>query len=571
MPDKAEQLLSHFFLKLESFGGGSDTPDEIAKDLVEVRVESSLHLPDVTVIVLNDPSLKWVDDERLEPGKPVQVFARFTKREQKIFDGEIIEMEPDYRTETMQLTIRAFDRLHALMRGRRARSFVNMSDSDIITKIADEAKLKTDLGPMPEVHDYVFQENETNLEFLQRRAAALGYMLYVTEKILHCKEGRTASENAKLKWHESLLEFHPRLTSLEQPTEFTVRGWDPKAKQAVIGTKKKGETRLKIGEKRDGGALAQEAFHLEAPWLVADTPVRKQSVAEKMAQAVADSFSDRFVVADGACQGNPNVIAGASLELEAVGKRFSGTYFVTNAVHHFTLSQGYRTEFTVSGRRPSTLLGLLRHDTERVPTRGLVVGIVTNNDDPDGWGRVKVKYPWLSDDQEGDWARIVCLGAGPERGMEFIPEVNDEVLVGFELGDIQHPYVLGGLWNGKDAPPKKSKEIVKGGKVTERIIRSRLGHVIVLNDSDDKPSLMLKTKSGHTVLLDDTSGGEKIRIVDKTGSNTMTIDSAANSLTIQIVGDVKIKAGANMTLEASANLELKGAIVNIKGGMINLN
>ncbi len=571
MPDKAEQLLSHFFLKLESFGGGSDTPDEIAKDLVEVRVESSLHLPDVTVIVLNDPSLKWVDDERLEPGKGVQVFARFAKREQKIFDGEIVEIEPDYRTETMQFTIRAFDRLHRLMRGRRARSFINMKDSDIITKIADEAKLQTDLGPMPGVPDYVFQENETNLEFLQRRAAFLGYMLYVTEKTLHCKAGRIEGEAAKLKWHESLLEFHPRLTSLEQPTEFTVRSWDPKAKKAVIGTKKKGEMRLKIGEKRDGGALAQEAFHMEAPWLVADSPVRTQSVAETMAQAVADSFSDRFVVADGACQGNPKVIAGASLELEAVGKRFSGTYFVTNAVHHFTLSQGYRTEFTVSGRRPSTLLSLLRPQTEHVPTRGLVVGVVTNNDDPNGWGRVKVKYPWLSNDQEGDWARIVCLGAGPERGMEFIPEVNDEVLVGFELGDIHQPYVLGGLWNGVDAPPKKSKEIVKGGKVTERIIRSRLGHVIALNDSDDKPSLMLKTKSGHTVLLDDTSGGEKIRIVDKTGSNTMTIDSAANSLSIQIVGDVKIKAGANMTLEASANLELKGAIVNIKGGMINLN
>ncbi len=565
MPDATEQLLSHFFLKLESFGGGSDTPDEIARDLQEVRVESSLHLPDVATIVLHDPSLQWVDDARLEPGKPVQILARFANRERKVFDGEIVEIEPEYLSETMNLSIRAFDRLHRLSRGRHARSFLNVNDADIVEKIASEVGLQGEVGSTPEVFEYVFQENETNLEFLQKRANTLGFLLYVTEKTLHCKPGRTAGETAKLKWHETLTEFRPRLTSLEQPSEFTVRGWDPKSKKSVIGTKKQGETRLKIGETRDGGALAQQAFSLEAPWLVADQPVRKQSMAEKMAQAVADSFSDRYVVADGACLGNPDVVAGASVKLEAVGKRFEGTYFVTGAVHHFSLNQGYTTQFSVSGRRPSSLLGLLRPEAESLPTRGLVVGVVTNNDDPDGWGRVKLNYPWLADDHESDWARVACIGAGPDRGVQFIPEVNDEVLVGFELGDIHHPYVLGGLWNGKDMPSKKSTEVVKRGKVNERIIRSRLGHLIVMNDSDDKPSVTVETKAGHLILLDDTPGSEKIQIKDKTGSNTMTIDSVTNGMTVEITGDIKISSKANISIEATANLEMKGMMVTAEG------
>ena len=596
MPDGSEQLLSHFFLKFERFEGttDTDTPDEIAHDLQEVRIESSLHLPDVATIVLHDPSLKWVDDDRLEPGKTVQVFARFNQKEQKVFDGEIVEIEPEYLSETMNLSIRAFDRLHRLARGRHARSFLNVSDSDIIEKLAGEAGLKADVGNTPEVFEYVFQENETNLEFLQKRASALGFLLYVQEKKLCCKPGRGTGDPIALKWHETLTEFRPRLTSLEQPTEFTVRSWDPKTKKPVIGTKQKGEMRLAIGESRDGGALAQQAFHLEAPWLVTDQPVRKQSMAERMAQAVADSFSDRYVVAEGACLGNPGVVAGASVKLEAVGKRFEGTYFVTGAVHHFTVNQGYTTQFMVSGRRPSSLLGLLRSEAESIPTRGLVVGLVTNNDDPEGWGRVKVKYPWLSDDHESDWARVVCVGAGKERGVQFIPEIDDEVIVGFELGDIHHPYVLGGLWNGTDAPSKKSSEAVKGGKVIERIVRSRLGHVIVLNDSDDKPSVTVKTKAGHTILLDDTPGSEKIVVKDKTGSNTMTIDSVSNAMTIDITGDIKIKSKANISIEATANLEMKGmmvtaegqaqaalkapqvdvngqAMVNISGGMVKLN
>ncbi|MCM0593896.1 MAG: phage baseplate assembly protein V [Gloeotrichia echinulata DEX184] len=107
---------------------------------------------------------------------------------------------------------------------------------------------------------------------------------------------------------------------------------------------------------------------------------------------------------------------------------------------------------------------------------GVVIGIVTNNQDPEKFGRVKVKFPWLSDDDESYWARIATPMAGKQMGIYFLPEVNDEVLVIFEQGDVRFPYIIGSLWNGKDIPPLTNED----GKNNVRLIKSRSGHVIRL-------------------------------------------------------------------------------------------
>jgi uncharacterized protein involved in type VI secretion and phage assembly len=198
------------------------------------------------------------------------------------------------------------------------------------------------------------------------------------------------------------------------------------------------------------------------------------------------------------------------------------------------------------------------------PTRvyGVVVGLVTNNQDPDGIGRVKLRFPWLSDTDESHWARIAAPMAGKDRGTYFLPEVDDEVLVAFEQGDIRFPYVLGGLWNSVDTPPADNAD----GKNPLRLIKSRSGHTIKLNDEDGK---------------------ETVEIVDKTGKNSIVIDTASNSITItsdkditlkaangtialdaqkvsmKSSADAKVEAGAGMDVKASGTLNIKGATVNI--------
>jgi uncharacterized protein involved in type VI secretion and phage assembly len=551
VPDH-ETLLSHFYLEL----GGADAPDALTADILEITVENSLHLPDVATLRFHDPHLKWIDDPLLAPGKPVRVSAKAGQESVVIFDGEIVETEGEFSPATQQFLVRAFDRLHRLARGRHVRSFQNVTDGDIIQRLAQEVQLQCQVGPTRQVHQYLLQNNQTNLEFLRDRAAALGFLLYVQGKTLHCDAPKPPGAAIDLEWGVSLSEFRPRLTTIDQCDGVTVRGWDPDQRQPIVGQAQHGDGTPQIGETRSGGAVAHSAFNIDAQWLIADRPIRKQTAAQSLAQAASDRMAGRFIEADGRCGGDPRVVAGAAVRLSAVGDRFSGTYYVTAATHVYGADSGYSTEFSVSGHHPVTLLTLL--NTTEAPRTGLVVGIVTDNSDPQGQGRVKVKYPWLSPDHASDWARLAVPGGGAQRGVQFLPEVNDEVLVGFELGDINHPYVLGGLWNGQDAPPKGSGALVSGGKVQQRLIQSRAGHMIVLDDSD---------------------GGGGVSIVDKNG-NKVVLDSSANALTIEVQGDVRLKSQANITLEAQGQVQIKGqgvtvdagaANVTVKGTTINLN
>jgi uncharacterized protein involved in type VI secretion and phage assembly len=169
---------------------------------------------------------------------------------------------------------------------------------------------------------------------------------------------------------------------------------------------------------------------------------------------------------------------------------------------------------------------------------GVVPAVVTNNQDPDKMGRVRVKFPWLSDTDESAWARVAAPMAGGGRGVFFLPEVEDEVLVAFEQGDPRFPYILGSLWNGKDAPPETNED----GKNAVRVIKSRSGHVIRMTDAD---------------------GGEKIEIIDKSGDNSVTIETASNTITISAPkGTIKL-AAQQIDIEASGVTTIKGKTVNI--------
>jgi uncharacterized protein involved in type VI secretion and phage assembly len=219
-------------------------------------------------------------------------------------------------------------------------------------------------------------------------------------------------------------------------------------------------------------------------------------------------------------------------------------------------------------------------ETDRI--QGVVIGVVTDNKDPDGLGRVKLRLPWLSEKHESHWARVVSPMAGNDRGLYLLPEVEDEVLVAFEHGRIERPFVLGALWNSKDKPPCWNSE-----------------HIPEDWDSDDKQAnkkngrnvRVLQSRSGHVIRLDDTDKKERIEIVDAKGKQSIVFDTAAGTITITADQDVVIESkngmlklsgekGVEITapdgpakLEAKQNLELKspGGQVNVKGSTIHLN
>ena len=555
-----EKLMDHLYIKVD----GRDLPSDAMDDLLEVAVDSNLHLPDMFTIRLHDEAVKWVDEDLFGLGKEVEIAAVPEEggTSQPLIKGEITAVEPDFAEGTRAtLLVRGYDRSHRLYRGTHSKAYLQMTDSDLASKIAQEAGLRTNVDSTTEVYDHVLEHNQTHMAFLAERASRIGYEFFVEDKTLHFKKPSKNGSQLELEWGVELTSFRPRLTLIEQVDEVVVRGWDPKARQAIVGQATRGEAEPEAGQGQSGAQTASSAFE-SARRVVVDRYVRSQAEADTLAQAICDELSGAFIEAEGACHGQPGLRAGKMVKLKALGQRFSGTYAVTRAMHSYRADGAYSTQFAIHGRRPETLQALLAPAPDpgadnRAP--GPVVGLVTNNKDPEGWGRVKIKFPWLSDDVESDWARVAGIGAGSERGLFWLPEVNDEVLVAFEQGSTGRPYVIGGLWNGQDKPPLPVDKALEGGKVRQRALKSRAGHCLLLIDGSDE-GLILETAGGHRLTLADE---KKKVILETSGGHKLTLDDSKSEITVESTADLAIKSGANLTIEAGSKLELKGAMFSL--------
>ena len=542
----ADAPLSHLSIKVD----GAPISEEVIGNLLRVVVDHSLHLPSMFEIHLHSHDMRWLEDQTLREGKKVEISAG--EPPVLLLTGKIAALEPELDQASPRFVVRGFDLSHGLYRGRHRRSFTQVTDSDLAQRLANESGLRPGtIDSTSEVHEYVFQNNQTNAEFLLERARRVGYELYVDGDALYFRRPAPAGSPIRLAWGETLTNFRARLSTAEQVNEVQVRGWDPKQKREVVGRAAQGSGAPQIGITESGAEIAQRTWG-EAKLAIVDQFVRSPAEAEKLAQAALDEIASAFVVAEGTCS-NPAVAPGKQVEIDGVGARFKGTYYVTQVIHQWVKDKGLTTQFVASGRRDRGVWSLLEESKRAPSTFGLVSGVVTNNRDPDNMGRVRVRFPWLSDQDESAWARMLSPMSGADRGIFYLPEVDDEVLVGFEHGDIHRPYVIGALWNGKDQPPLQVSQAVGGdGQVNKRIIKSR---------------------SGHTIMLDDTSGSEEITIVDKTGNNKIVFHSPDNSMQIKVLGDLTIETTGRIVLKAAAGLAMSSpGGVSLKGdGGVDLN
>lgn len=540
MPSE-QRLMDHFYIKID----GADLPIAAMDDLIEVTVDSNLHLPDMFTIQLHDETLTWLDEPIFALGKAVEISAVPEEGgdSRALIKGEITALEPDFSEGTQAtLLVRGYDRSHRLHRGTHSRAYQQVTDSDLVRRIAQQVGLQAVVDETGEVYDHVLQYNQTYMEFLAERARRIGYELFIEDKTIYFRQPSQNDQPLELEWGRQLRRFNPRLSLVEQVDEVVVRAWNPTTRQVITGQATQGKAEPQLAQDQNGATLASTALNSNASRVVVNRAVRNPKEATTLAQAICDELSGAFIEAEGLCYGQPELKAGKLAKLTALGQRFNGIYFVTAATHSYRARAGYTTTFSVHGRRSETLYTLLERATgpgvQRVAV-GPVVALVTNNRDPQGWGRVKVKYPWLSDEVESDWVRPVSPGAGPERGFYCLPEVNDEVLVVFEHNDINRPYVLGGLWNGQDKPPLPKDEILEGGKVRQRVFKTRAGHMLTFMDGTEA-GIILQTSGGHLLRLNDS----------------------ANEVTLESKGNLSLKAMGEMSLEA--------ARVNVNNGALEV-
>ncbi len=623
MPDKKPQV-DQINIKVD----GAFLASKIMDALIDVEVDSSMGVPDMFIMRFHDDDLAIMNDSsKFSPGAEVEISLIQSVQGQNgapspakvITKGEIVAVEPEFHQDTTaMLTIRGFDKSHRLIRGTKTRVFVDSTHSDIVSKIATESGLSAAVDATTTTYKHVFQDNQTDRAFLEDLARQNGYKLYYADNKLNFKKFDTAGSTIELVWGETLRSFSPRLSLARQVNEVKVKGWDVKAKQAILGTATSSSTQPQVGVGKSGGQLLQSSL-AAATYTEVRQAVTNQAEAQSVAKALLDQINTEFIEAEGVAFGNPDIKAGVTLKFTNLGARFSGTYRITSAIHHYSAVTGYDTHFKVEGATPHLIADYVSNTTttsSKNSWSGVYPAIVTGNKDEQTnmhYGLVKVKFPWLDDKLESYWARVISMGAGANRGILWLPEMNDEVMVVFEQGDFNRPYVIGGVWNGQDAPPEPIANVSKNGKIEVRTIKTRAGHIVRLTDeagkekieiidsktknkitmdtveevmtliTSDKTKLVLDGKNQKVTLesskdTDVTSkGAGAININNQSGA--ITVKSSSGNIDLQTNGTINIK-GTSINIEATANVTIKGngavsvqstAVTTVKGNPLLLN
>jgi len=563
---------------------GSALPDPVKPSLSGVVVDQHLHLPDLFVLTFDDPGQEVIGQTGVHVGSTVRITAHGLGYDdpELLISGEVTALEADYASGRDRTIVRGYDKSHRLHRGRRTETYQNVKVSDVAQTVASRAGL--DVGTVDDtgsVLPYVSQTNVTDWDFLKARAREVGYEVGVVDGEFFFRKPTasasgpepgdpTSTQPEQLVYGRDLINFHPRVNSMAQVSSVNVRAWDPTSKAVLIGSADASAPHVDIGD--DPATLAGS---FGSPMhVVHDRPLATQDDVDSAAQAVAEQLGSAFAEADGTVMGNAKLRAGTAVSVAQVADPFKGKYTLTRTRHVFD-EDGYRTDFQVSGRQERSMAGLTSVGATNgspsgggYPIPGVFVGLVTNNDDPNKLGRVKLKFPWMSDSYESDWARVAQVGAGPQSGVIFLPEVGDEVLCIGEFGDLRRVYVLSPIHNSVDTP-MLGDGLVDGGKVKRRGVVSRRGHKLIFFDDPGTSGIALISIDGNLkVSLNETAGEISIHCKGK-----VTLETDSGDISIKSGADVSIQAQGNVKVSGSAGVKVDGGggVVEMSGSLIKLN
>ncbi len=561
---------------------GSPLDESLTTSLIDTVVDASLMLADMFTMRFSDPQRSLFDNFPLKIGAEVVIKTGPLGEEPTdiLVHGEVTTIEAEMSASGSFLIVRGYDKSHRLRRGSKTKTFNDMTDSDLVNKIVSDAGL--DVGAIDSTslnHVHIGQVNMSDWDFIQSRGRECSRVANFFDGKFNFTDISKETDSIDVVFGQDILEFRPRVTGVEQVHDLELRGWNYETKEAVVGN---ATTTDNVTLSESTVQIASLASAFSSPPLVSvGRPFANDGEVAAAQDALAADRSSTVVEATGMAIGNSKVLPPIKLKIDGVGTLFGGTWSVSQA-HHVFNHDGYTTYFSVSGMEDRSMLGLVGGDNgvssnsdSRQRINGVVIGVVTDADDPMKIGRVKIKMPWLADVYESNWARVCYPGAGPTRGFMLIPEIGDEVLVAFDHGDVNYPYVVGSLYNGVDKPAD-DVTMVDGsdGAVTERRWESRSGAMIAFGDKDGSETLRIIASDKSSIIIDIAK--DEITIE---GGNKITVKSGGD-LKMEATGNFELKAQGTVKIESQQTAEFKasmgatidgGAQTAIKGSMVSLN
>lgn len=556
---------------------GKPLPPDYAPRLIDGWVDQGAGVPAAFRLTFRDEDRVILSKLGIRFGSKVVLtpIADGQGASDPLLTGEVTGLEADYDGTGTFTVVRGYDAGHRLVRRRRVAAYKNQSASDIARKLAKEDGLQLGvIGSTKTVYEFISQANVTDWDFLSRLADENGMVMSVNAKgKFEFAKPKPASgapgvgtDGDKspfvLQARHDILRLRAAVTAADQVGKVQARGWD-------ITTKKK-LTSMSLATKNPGVSIGtapgEAAKKFKTSTLVeTGTPYDKQAEVKFAAESLSDDVTSSFAELEVAVRGNPKLRPGVPVTLSDVGEPFQGKYTATSVRHVFGDGQHYESWVTFSGRQWRSLYGLASGGGSAVEPRmpGVANAIVTNVQDPDEQGRVKLQFPWLDDQYESDWTRVTQWG-GKGGGGIFPLDVDDEVLVAFDRGALDHPFVIGGLYNGKDKPTP----------VTD----------VPLHDGLRKKAIRhtLSDRQGNRVdLLSQTTGARNqgVRVASGDGRLTINLDRTKTEITVDSKGTVSItgsrsvsvEAGTDLTLSARRRLTIKsGGLLNIQGRNVNV-
>jgi len=501
---------------------------DLADQVLSLTVETDLDLAGSFSLSLRNHDNSLLDSALLDVGKTVEIHLGYAHDLVPAFLGEVAAIEPSFPADgPPTITVSGYDKSYRLRHTQpEPRSYVGGNDSLLAAKIAAENGLVPIVDPVPFLADRV--QVETDMAFLKACAEQYFFDVYVEWDRLHFHFPRPQLSAHTLEWGKNLNSFSPRISATGLAGVQQVRVYNQELAQALTVTMLAMDLDPENLLERLGSSASQLLMSFVRKG------VRRQSIgnpvqAAAVAKAILSNLLEGIYEGSGSCIGIPALSAGRYVTIAGVGKRFSGTYRLRKVTHRID-GNGFRTDFSITQRGHSSLLGLLRKKLVEAPSPnqaerfyGVVLAVVEDNSESRAGsvtpaiGRVKVGFPGLGDTFKSGWAPCVRPMAGDGTGFYALPDKGDQVLVAFEHGELSKPYVLGALWTALRKPPASNVD----GLNTQKVFKSRAGHTITFDDTAGTAVLTISS-AGDLVIK--ATGQISLEAVGGTTGIAMTAD-----------------------------------------------